>query len=93
MLINYDVAAAVPAKLQSGAVVVVVVVVVGVNVVVVVVVVEQAPSCVMLPAPPVWDTEPVWAHTTIAGVVTVAEFGVPSHSNHSTSIDGAPSML
>jgi hypothetical protein len=53
MLINYDVAAAVPAKLQSGAVVVVVVVVVGVNVVVVVVVVEQAPSCVMLPAPPV----------------------------------------
>jgi hypothetical protein len=54
---------------------------------------EQELSCVILPAPPVCDTEPVCAHTTIEGVVTVAEFGVPSQSNHSTSIDGAPSML
>jgi hypothetical protein len=76
--------------------VVLVVVVVGdavvVLVVVVVVGVEQAPSCVMFPAPPVWLTEPVCAQIKIA-VVTVSEFGVPSHSIHSTSIDGAPSIL
>jgi hypothetical protein len=46
----------------------------------------------MLPAPPVCVTEPVCAQIKIA-VVTVAEFGVPSHSIHSTSIDGAPSIL